>query len=125
MSQKLKTIRAQKPNILATRTRGEKLRPYEVMVIFDQDQDENDVKKATKAYCDQIKKAGATLGLIDHWGKRKFAYPINKKNEGYYVVIQAKAEPKIMTELSRQLGLNTEVVRHMVLRIPESAYSAA
>ena len=94
------------------------------MVIFDQDQDENDVKSSTKTYCDQIAKAGATLGDIDHWGKRKFAYPINKKNEGYYVVIQAKAEPDVMTELSRQLGLDGEVVRHMVLRIPDSQYKA-
>jgi small subunit ribosomal protein S6 len=100
------------------------LRPYELMVIFDQDQDENDVKSSTKSYCDQISKAGASLGDVDHWGKRKFAYPINKKNEGYYVVIQAKAEPDVMTELSRQLGLDTEVVRHMVLRIPESQYKA-
>lgn len=92
------------------------------MVIFDQDNEENDVKKATTSYCDQIKKAGGQLGNVDHWGKRKFAYPINKKNEGYYVVLQAKAEPDAMTELSRQLGLNTEVVRHMVLRIPESQY---
>mgnify|MGYP001176874468 FL=1 len=98
------------------------MRPYELMVIFDQDQDENDVKKATQAYCDQISKSGATLGTVDHWGKRKFAYPINKKLEGYYVVVQAKAEPEIMTEVSRQLGLATEVVRHMVLRIPESQY---
>lgn len=94
------------------------------MVIFDQDQDENDVKKATKAYCDQISAAGDTLGTVDHWGKRKFAYPINKKLEGYYVVVQAKAKPETMTELSRQLGLATEVVRHMVLRIPESQYVA-
>ena len=98
------------------------MRPYELMVIFDQDQEENDVKASTKTYCDQISKAGASLGIVDHWGKRKFAYPINKKNEGYYVVIQAKAEPETMTELSRQLGLDGDVVRHMVLRIPESQY---
>ena len=101
------------------------VRPYEVMVIFDQDQDENDVKKATKGYTDSIVAAGASLGKVDHWGKRKFAYPINKKNEGYYVVLQAQAEPDVMTELSRQLGLAPDVVRHMVLRIPESQYVSA
>lgn len=101
------------------------LRPYEVMVIFDADQKEEDVKKLTQTFTDHITKSGATLGNIDHWGKRKFAYPINKKPEGYYVVIQAKAEPATMEELDRQLGLNTEVVRHIVLRIPESAYIAS
>lgn len=95
------------------------------MVIFDGDQDENDVKKATKTYCDHITQSGATLGNVDHWGKRKFAYLINKKPEGYYVVLQTKAEPDVMSELDRQLGLNTDVVRHIVLRIPESAYIAS
>jgi small subunit ribosomal protein S6 len=95
------------------------------MVIFDQDQEEADVKKATKGFCDHITKSGATLGNVDHWGKRKFAYPINKKPEGYYVVLQTKAEPDVMSELDRQLGLSTDVVRHIVLRIPESAYIAS
>jgi small subunit ribosomal protein S6 len=92
------------------------------MVIFDSDLDENDVKKQTTSFTDQIKKSGATLGNVDHWGKRKFAYPINKKPEGYYIVIQAIAEPEIMAEIDRQLGLADDVVRHIVLRIPESAY---
>jgi len=100
----------------------ENMRPYEIMVIFDQDQAEDDVKKSTKSYCDQIQKAGATLGTVDHWGKRKFAYPINKKPEGYYVVLQTKSEPEVVAELDRQLGLDTGVVRHKVLRIPETAY---
>ncbi len=101
------------------------LRPYEVMVIFDSDNEEADVKKSTKVFTDLLKKSGATLGKVDHWGKRKFAYLINKKPEGYYVVLQTQAEPDTMAELDRQLGLNTDVVRHIVLRIPESAYIAS
>lgn len=92
------------------------------MVIFDSDQEEADVKKSTTAFTDTLKESGASLGNIDHWGKRKFAYPINKKPEGYYVVIQVKAEPDVMTELDRTLGLADNVVRHIVLRIPETAY---
>ncbi len=95
------------------------------MVIFDKDKDEKDVQTSVKGFCDHITKSGATLGNVDHWGKRKFAYPINKKNEGYYVVIQSMAEPAVMSELDRQMGLDTDVVRHMVLRIPESAYISA
>lgn len=101
------------------------MRPYEVMVIFDKDKDEQDVQSSVGSFCDHITKSGATLGNVDHWGKRKFAYPINKKNEGYYVVIQSMAEPDVMSELDRQMGLNADIVRHMVLRIPESAYISA
>ena len=98
------------------------MRPYEVMVIFEGDQEEADVKKSTKEYTDFVAKSGATLGNVDHWGKRKFAYPINKKNEGYYVVFQTMAEPEIMAELGRQLTLATNVVRHIVLRIPQEVF---
>lgn len=100
------------------------MRPYEVMVIFEGEQDEADVKKSTKEYTDLVAQSGATIASVDHWGKRKFAYPINKKNEGYYVVFQTMAEPEIMAELGRQLTLATNVVRHIVLRIPEEVFAS-
>ena len=104
--------------------RRRKMRPYEVMVIFEGEQDEADVKKSVEEYTDLVAASGATIGSVDHWGKRKFAYPINKKNEGYYVVFQTMAEPEIMAELGRQLQLATNVVRHIVLRIPEEVYAS-
>lgn len=100
------------------------MRPYEVMVIFEGEQDEADVKKSVEEYTDLVAASGATIGSVDHWGKRKFAYPINKKNEGYYVVFQTMAEPEIMAELGRQLQLATNVVRHIVLRIPEEVFAS-
>ena len=98
------------------------MRPYEVMVIFEGEQEEAAVKTSTKIYTDLVASSEATIGNVDHWGKRKFAYPINKKNEGYYVVFQTMAEPEIMSELGRQLALATNVVRHIVLRIPEEVF---
>jgi small subunit ribosomal protein S6 len=65
---------------------------------------------------------GAEPGHVDYWGKRRFAYEINHRTEGYYVVLQAKAEPEAMQELHRVLSLADEVVRHKVLQIPERVY---
>ena len=98
------------------------MRPYEVMVIFEGEQEEANVKTSTKELTDLVAGSGATIGNVDHWGKRKFAYPINKKNEGYYVDFQTMAEPEIMAELGRQLTLATNVVRHIVLRIPQEVF---
>ena len=42
--------------------------------------------------------------------------------EGYYVVLQAKAEPAAMDELHRSLSLSDDVIRHKILRIPEDVY---
>ena len=69
-----------------------------------------------------IESKGAERGQIDWWGKRRFAYELKHRWEGYYVVFQAKAEPAAMDELHRALSLADEVLRHKVLRIPEHVY---
>ena len=56
------------------------------------------------------------------WGKRRLAYQLKHRLEGYYVVLQARAEPAAMDELGRALSLADEVLRHKVLRIPEQIY---
>ena len=45
---------------------------------------------------------------------RKLAYPINKKSEGYYVVIEFKAEPTLPKELDRRLKISDNVMRHLI-----------
>ena len=98
------------------------MRPYEVMVILDASLEEEDIRAAVDRYTQLIQSRGADLGHVDHWGKRKFAYRLKHRWEGYYVVFQAKAEPAAMEELHRVLSLADEVLRHKVLRIPEAVY---
>ena len=98
------------------------MRAYEVMVILDADLDEDAIRAAVGRWLELIESHGAVRGSVDYWGKRRLAYEIRKRTEGYYVVIQARAEPAAMAELGRVLSLADEVIRHKVLRIPESAY---
>jgi small subunit ribosomal protein S6 len=98
------------------------MRPYEVMVIFDAELEPDDVRAAVDRHVKSLQAKGAELGTVDHWGKRRFAYRLKHRWEGYYVVIQARAEPAAMDELGRVLSLADEVLRHKVLRIPEAVY---
>ena len=98
------------------------MRPYEVMVIFDAELEEEIIRSAVTRYTQLIQSKGAQPGQIDFWGKRRFAYELKHKWEGYYVVLQTKAEPAAMDELHRTLSLADEVIRHKVLRIPEEIY---
>ena len=98
------------------------MRPYEVMIIFDADLDEETIRSAVDRSVQLIESKGAEKGQIDFWGKRRFAYEVKHRWEGYYVVLQAKSEPAAMDELHRTLSLADEVVRHKVLRIPEHVY---
>jgi small subunit ribosomal protein S6 len=92
------------------------------MIIFDADLEEETIRSAVDRYTQLIGTRGAEQGPIDYWGKRRFAYELAHRWEGYYVVLQAKAEPAAMDELHRVLSLADEVLRHKVLRIPEAVY---
>ena len=98
------------------------MRPYEVMVIYDAELEESAVRAAVDQSREQLASKGAELGPVDYWGKRRFAYRLKHRWEGYYVVLQVKAEPGAMDELGRGLSLADEVLRHKVLRIPEQVY---
>ena len=100
----------------------EALRPYEVMIILDADLDEEVIRAAVERWIVQIEAGGAERGHVDFWGKRRLAYEINRKADGYYVVFQARSNPQPMVELSRVLSLADEVIRHKVLRIPAKVY---
>lgn len=92
------------------------LRPYEVMIILDGDLEERTVAPSLETYLNVVRQDGGTVENVDVWGKRRFAYEINKKNEGIYAVVRLSAEPATVKELDRQLTLNESVVRTKVTR---------
>ena len=98
------------------------MRAYELMVIVDTEVDEAGVQSVIGQIKEQIAQRSGETKSVDLWGKRRFAYELKHRWEGYYVVFQAKAEPAAMDELHRTLSLADEVLRHKILRIPEHVY---
>ena len=97
------------------------MRAYELMVIFDGDLDEPVAQEWVKTITDAITKAGGSIhGKPDWWGKRQFAYPINKKEYGYYVVLNLVAPGGALDELERNFRIADDVVRHKLLRLPDA-----
>ena len=95
------------------------VRPYEVMVILDAGLEDDVIRSVVDRAVDLIRSRGGNPGRVDRWGKRRFAYEMRHRTEGYYVVIEATAEPAVMAELDRVLFLADEVLRHKVIRLPE------
>jgi small subunit ribosomal protein S6 len=62
---------------------------------------------------------GGTVGHIDRWGRRTFAYELKHKTEGFYLFIEVVADPAAMAEVDRMLALTDEVLRHRIIRQPE------
>jgi small subunit ribosomal protein S6 len=92
------------------------MRRYEVMIILDSDLDEKTIAPSLETFLNVIRSDGGSVNNIDTWGKRRLAYEINHKTEGYYVVLDLEANPAAIAELDRQLNLNEAVVRTKVTR---------
>ena len=96
------------------------MRAYELMIILDGDLDEAAAQGWVKSVSDSIAKAGGNVhGKPDWWGRRQFAYPINKKNEGVYTVLEIVTEAPNLDEIDRFLRLADDVVRHKLIRLPD------
>jgi small subunit ribosomal protein S6 len=91
---------------------------YEIMFIIDPTLEE-EKKTATVTTVQEIIAADGEVGKVDVWGMRKLAYPIQKKNEGYYVVIQFKASTELPKELDRRLRISDSVMRHLIINKDE------
>ncbi len=95
------------------------MRKYEVMVLIDSDVDERQVPALIDKHLEVITKGGGAVDDVDHWGRRRLAYDINKKSEASYVVIRLTAEPALVAELDRLMSIDEKVVRTKVLRIQD------
>jgi small subunit ribosomal protein S6 len=100
------------------------MRPYEVMAIFEATTEPSIIQGVLDRALETIRSSGGTPGAIDRWGKRSFAYEVNHKREGYYVVVEFGGAPETVAALDRMLGLADEVVRHKVVRLPDRAVTA-
>ena len=87
---------------------------YELMVIIDPALEDDKKEAAIESVKNIIADAGE-VSETDVWGLRKLAYPIQKKLEGYYVVMQFAAEPELPKELDRRLRINDAYMRHIIV----------
>jgi len=101
------------------------MRPYEVMAIFEASTEPTVIQGVLDRALETIRGAGGNPGTIDRWGRRAFAYEVNHKREGYYVVVEFTGEPETVAALDRMLGLADVVVRHKVVRMPEKSGAGA
>lgn len=88
---------------------------YETLFIIDAQLSEEAIKALVEKFTSLIASNG-TLGEISEWGKRRLAYPINDKNEGYYVLVNFEADGAFPAELERIFGITEGIMRSIVIR---------
>jgi small subunit ribosomal protein S6 len=88
------------------------------MLILPAEADEATVSTATDRIAAVAGRHSGEVRSIERWGRRRLAYEIDRRNEGYYVVVTFSAEPAAQTELERTLNLADEVMRYKVIVLP-------
>jgi small subunit ribosomal protein S6 len=95
------------------------MRAYELMTIFVGETDEADVNRILDQGVKLINAGNGRVAKTDRWGKRRFAYEINHKWEGIYVVQEIVTEASNLDDVERMLRIADEVVRHKLIRLPD------
>ena len=101
------------------------MRAYEIMIILDGDLDEEAVAASLSKVTDNIESEGGRIASVldsEPWGRRRFAYRINHKWEGVYVVLDVVTDAGNLDSTDRILRLadRSEIVRHKIMRLPEA-----
>ncbi len=90
---------------------------YESMFVVDVTGGEDAVKASVEKFVGLISNNAETVYEVNEWGKRRLAYPINDKPEGYYVVVTFKGQPDFPAEFERLCQIDENILRSMVIRL--------
>ncbi len=89
---------------------------YEVMYVIDTALEDSARTELINRFNELVVKNGGEVERVDEWGKRRLAYAINYKTEGYYVLMYIKAPADLPRELERNLKISESVLRYLVIR---------
>ena len=100
------------------------MRTYEVMYIVDPETDGEKVAKLKEAVGKLIEKEGGEIVRMDDIGLKTMAYPIQKKDEGYYVLFEINGSGQEILELERRMRVNDMIMRFITVRVDEDRKKA-
>jgi small subunit ribosomal protein S6 len=96
-------------------------RPYEIVIIVDSSLDDQVINSTVERSAAAVRSTGGTVNRVERWGRRKLAFEIAKKKEGYYAVLDTVAASDQVIEIERQLHLMDELLRHKIVKVSPRA----
>ena len=94
-------------------------RIYEVMFIIDADAPDDEVAQLNEGFQRIITDQGGTIVKVEVMGKRRLAYPIGRKNEGTYILLEIEGSGREIAELERRMRVNDRIIRYITVRVDE------
>ncbi len=99
-------------------------RTYEVMYVIGAETADEDIAKLNETIEQIVEKEGGSIVITELMGRRKLAYPINKKTEGYYVLFEIEGSGQEIAELERRMRVNDAILRYLTVRVDEERKTA-
>ncbi len=89
---------------------------YEMLTIFSATLTDEEKDKIVEKYTKLMETDGGKVINVNKWGIKKFAYPINYKKEGFYVLFDFEAQPHIPEKISKLMNIDESVMRSLCLK---------
>lgn len=89
---------------------------YEVMYVIDPALEDSARTELINRFSDLVAKNGGEVDRVDEWGKRRLAYAIQYKTEGYYVLMYIKAPAELPREIERNMQISDSILRYLTVR---------
>ncbi len=97
---------------------------YETTFIVNASLEDPQIETVASRIQETITKNDGTLKSVDKWGRKRLAYPIKKKNNGFYVNIEFEAPPSIVKQLDHIYSLEEQILRALTIRLGKKALKA-
>ena len=95
---------------------SEVINKYETIFVVDASLEDEAIAGIVEKFKTLISNAGEIEGEVEEWGKRRLAYPIDYKTEGYYVLVNFSAKPDFPLELERIYNITDGLLRSIIIR---------
>lgn len=92
------------------------MKRYEVVYIAVHDVPAEDIDSQLEKYLSIVADYKGTVVKVDRWGKRRLAYPIQKRRDGYYVLIDFVGDSSIIPEMERRLRIDDKILRFISVK---------
>ena len=95
------------------------MRNYEFTFIIAPTVEDDNIQAVVDKVTAWIESIDGQVTTVDHWGRRELAYQIQDFSEGSYVFMETLLEPNTLNELERNLKLDLDIIRYLLVRVEE------
>lgn len=100
------------------------LRTYEVMFIVNPNTPDDELERIVGSMSEIVTSLGGIITKTEMMGRRRLAYPIEKKTEGIYVLFEIDGSGKEIAELERKMRVTEQIIRYISVRVDEERKAA-